>query len=725
LSVAAGIAGSILVARESFALGAALLALSVLALRWPWSIWTAEPADDLRPRARRLGLLAVCAVAVFFRVYRLNPPGLWGDDAINGLLAFDILDGRIRSPLQIISHAHSNFHALSNYLIAAAFWAFGPGLTPLRLPSIVCSVLCVPLLYATAAPLFGARVGLLAALFFATSPPQLAHSKQLIQLVLGELLQLAGLCLLVRGVVSGRRWQVAAAGLPLALCCYTYHAARLAPLVAVVYGVALLRASASRVRSEESGVRSRTRSTAGQLLTPHSSPLTRGAATRNLTWALVVFALALSPAIIGYIRDPSALFGRVEATSLWPVIRERGSLAPLWDSVWRTLLMFHYQQGPEYHWFGLGFDPAFNAVVGFLLVHGLVQGLLHWREPRHLLLLAWVGIGLVPGLLSAGAPRLYRALLATPPLYVWAALPLGQLWTASGRAAAYRLRRGLTLALVTAVVLIDFNYYFYRVYTHPVFNWFQGARIVEMARTLRGYGPGWTGYLLADNYSAHHETFTFLSRCWGLTLRDVASLTEVLPLGELPENGALFIMSEANLGAAPAIAERYPGGTLSRRSEPVLRSWWLHDRLPLAPWDEPPRLTAGFYPVPRAVAERPTDRPRGLLANYQGAVAVRRAEPYPFYYFFPPTFPQPFTAHWSGRITVPEPGGYEITVEANGRALVWIDGRRLRSGARVASGTHDFAVEIRDVPARARLQISWEGRSRPRELVPPAAWSPP
>jgi hypothetical protein len=444
-----------------------------------------------------------------------------------------------------------------------------------------------------------------------------------------------------------------------------------------------------------------------------------------LGWALIVFALALSPAIAGYVRDPSALFGRVEATSLWPVIRERGSLAPLWDAVWRTLLMFHYQQGPEYHWFGLGFDPAFNALVGFLLVHGLVQSLRRWREPRHLLLLAWVAIGLLPGLLSAGAPRLYRALLATPPLYVWAALPLGQLWSASGAVAAYRLRRGLTVALVAAVVLIDFNYYFYRLYTHPVFHWFQGARLVEMARTLHSYGPGWTGYLMADTYSAHHETFTFLSRCWGLDLRDVASLTEVLPLGGLPERGALFIMSEVNLAAAPAIADRYPGGTLSRRSEPVLRSWWLHDRLPLAPWTEPPRVTAGFYPVPRATAERPTDQPRGLLADYQGAVTVQRAEPYPFYYFFPPTFAQPFTVRWSGRLTVPDPGGYALSVEANGNWSLSIDRRSLRRGVKVGAGTHTVELTIRKVPARARLQIYWEGPNGSRELVPPSAWSPP
>jgi hypothetical protein len=291
-----------------------------------------------------------------------------------------------------------------------------------------------------------------------------------------------------------------------------------------------------------------------------------------------------------------------------------------------------------------------------------------------------------------------------------------------------RVLRGVATALVAAVVLIDFNDYFYRVYTHPVFQWFQGERLVEMARTLRGYGPGWTGYLMADTFDARHETFTFLSRCWGLTIRDVASLADVLPLAELPERGALFMMSEANLGAAPAIAARYPGGELSRRAEPTLQSWWLHERWPLAPWGDRPRTVTGFYPVPRAVAELPTEQPRGLLAEYEqdGHARLRRVEPYPFYFFFPPTFPHPFSVRWSGRLLVPAPGGYLLNVEANGRAwTMTIDGHSAASGAQLGVGAHDFALEIRNVPERARLQLFWALPGQDRALIPPEAWAPP
>jgi predicted membrane-bound mannosyltransferase len=243
LASVAGIAGSLAMLYGRFAAGAALFLASVVLMRWPVSIWDGAPAPELSPRVRRAALLAVCALAVFFRVYQLNQPGLWGDDALNGLLAYDILDGRIHSPFQIVRHSHSSFHALSNYPIAGAFWLFGADLTTLRLPGIVLSALCVPLLYATFAPLFGSTVALLASLFCASSPPQLIHAKELVQIVTGQFFQLAGLCLLVRGMTGGRNWLVATAGLPLALCIYTYHSARLAPIVAVVFVVVWLVAS--------------------------------------------------------------------------------------------------------------------------------------------------------------------------------------------------------------------------------------------------------------------------------------------------------------------------------------------------------------------------------------------------------------------------------------------------------------------------------------------------
>lgn len=704
LSAATGVAGAWLLANAHLA-GLALLAASVLLLRWPTSIWDLPAAPEPAPRTRAVLLLAIVAVAAFARLWRIDQPGLWGDDAINGLLAFDVLDGRIRSPFQLIAHAHSMFHALSNYLIAGAFLAFGADLWTLRLPGVLLGIAGAPLLYGIVAPLFGARAGLIAALFYAVSPPQLTHAKQLVQIIAGEAFLLAGLCLLVRGWAARRTGLIAAAGVPLAGCVYTYHAARLAPLVAAAFVLAALW---EEHRQRRGGTAPR-------------APARRALATVLLAATLL---LALAPALRGWLRDPGALTGRVNATSIWVAMSEQRSWAPLWDAAWRTLGMFHYQQGPEYHWFGLAFDPAVNVVVGGLVLHGLVASLLGWRQPRHILLLVWFAVGLLPGLLSSGAPRLYRSLLALPPVHVWAALPLAQLLVAAGRRPAPALR-ALALALVIAVPVLDLNYYFYRVYTHPLFHWFHGERMVEMARTLRAHGAGWTGYLLADNFDARHETLLFLSRAWNLRIENVASLADVLPVREPPPGGVLYMMSEAMLPAAAAIEHVYPDAELSLRYEPRLRSWPFDDWWPLATWGDRPRTVSGFVSVDAAALRTPhTEPPIGLIGTYQiGRQRVQRLEPYPLYALFPATFARPFSARFNGRLRVPA-DGYRLAVEANAGATLWLNGRRISPTEALPQGEHAFGLSLKTVPDRLRLRLNWTPPGRPPEPVPPVAFVP-
>ena len=702
LSAVAGIAGARLLALGE-PVGLAGLLVGVVLLRWPDSLWNAPEPPELAPRARRAWLLAITALAAAFRCWRLDQPGLWGDDAINGLLALDVLDGRIHSPFDMVSHAHSFFHALSSYLVAVAFRLFGVDLWTLRLPGVLMGIAGAPLLYGITAPLFGARAGLLAALVYASSPPQLTHAKQLVQIIAGQFFLLAGLCLLVRGWTASRRLAVIAAAVPLALTVYTYHASRIAPLVAVAY-----LAAAMWERRQATGA-------------PR-----RGVGGWTLLLLLLAFLGALTPAIVGWVRHPEALTGRVTATSIWVAMREAHSWRPLWEATWRTLGMFHYQQGPEYHWFGLGFDPAFNVVVGALLVHGLVVSLFGWRQSRHVLLLVWVAVGLAPGFLSSGAPRLYRSLLATPPLYVWAALPLAQL-VAVARVRALPALRATVVVLALAIPLIDSQYYFYRVYTHPIFHWFQGERLVEMARTLRGYGPGWTGYLMADNFDARHETFQFLSRAWDLRIETVTSLADVLPPRRRPAGGALYMMSEAMLPAADAIRVVYPAaGPLSLRQEPTLRSWALDAWWPLADWPEQPRTVAGFVAVDHQALAHPHRRPPiGLDAEYTvDGRTERRREPYPLYQFLAPTFSVPFRARFTGRLHVPEPGGYRLDVETNGTWTAWVDGRDVGPAAPLPAGWHPFALELRGVPPALRLRITWTPPRGRAVTVPPEAFAP-
>src|SRR5204863_423315 len=163
----------------------------------------------------------------------------------------------------------------------------------------------------------------------------------------------------------------------------------------------------------------------------------------------------------------------------------------------------------------------------------------------HLFLLAWFAIGLLPGFLSSEAPRVYRILLATPPVFLWAALPLERLWSwARSPAAEVRLGGRITAGALVGLILLlqplfDFDYYFHRVYSHREYNNTQGTRIVEMARLLRERGPGFTGYLIDEGFGARHDSVAFLARVWSLNIRETASLSELVPL-RAEENAVLL-----------------------------------------------------------------------------------------------------------------------------------------------------------------------------------------
>jgi hypothetical protein len=696
-------------ARGRFLVGALLLAGSAAGLRWLASLWRADDPPELSPPTRLIALAAVVAVGAFFRFYRMVPPGIWGDDAINGLLAFDVLDGKITSPFQLVQHSKNRLHALTTFAIAASFWAFGPSLETLRLSGVILSWLCVPLLYGTFAPLFGARAALCAALFFATSAVQISHGKIFLQVVTGEFLHLLALCLLVRGCTGPRRWLIVLSGIPLALSLCTYHPYKLGPLIAAVLVAAVLsRGGAALGGSQPASPR------------PAALP-------GRLGWwiaaGVVVFLASAVPGLLAYVGDPNALTGRLQNTSSLGVARAAGSLWPLWDSLWRTLLIFHYEQGPRNtHWLGIATDPALDFIVAFLACHGFLQSLLRWREPRHLLLLLWFAVGLLPGILSSEAPRVYRVLLATPPVYVWAALPVERL-LALAEVRRSRLAGALAGLVLVAVPLVDFDYYFHGVYTHPGYHSTQASRMVDMARALRDRGPGWTGYLLAANYDANHETFRFLARLWNLQMRDVVSLSDVMPLRH--DGNALLLFDPATMPLVPAVQAFYPGATPSVQLRPRRRKPWLEALLAGADTGAP-EPQAAFLPLSQTALGSGNGVTAFLLAADGTPIATQI---WPSLSFREPPRADPTQAPAARAVLAaafyaPLDGTYTFALDGAPAASVWLDQRLILSSDRrqatveLEQGLHGIRAAI-DVAAGSTFDVRWQLPDEPPADIPP------
>jgi hypothetical protein len=334
----------------------------------------------------------------------------------------------------------------------------------------------------------------------------------------------------------------------------------------------------------------------------------------------------------------------------------------------------------------------------------------------------------VPGMLSTEAPRGYRVLLAAPALYVLAAWTLVRIDDFARRLAALPERmvlRSAALGLLAAVPILDFDLYFFHTYTSPLYHYFQGERIAEMARTLRRQGPGWTGYVLSDSFDANHECLRFLARCWGLQLRNLASLSDALPVRGV-DRGALFMMTRGTLPAAEAMSAWYPEGRLETRYEPVPRDSPLDDWLGRP--REAPAPSNAFFAVSRAMA----DAKRGARAQFRssrssdGATIASRIDPVPRL-AGSADLPEPAdairSARWTAVVVADTEGPHRFVLWDNLETHLRIDGVELAAsrpgGAFVdlAAGAHLLELDA-EVGANPRMSVRWQPPGRGNVPLP-------
>jgi 4-amino-4-deoxy-L-arabinose transferase-like glycosyltransferase len=128
-----------------------------------------------RDRLHRIApILLILVIAAFFRLWRIGstPPGLFGDEAVNGLDALDVLAGRG----QVFFPANYGREGLHMFIIAAFFRLLDVTPLAIRLPSVLAGILTALATYWLGRELFTfadenlkPTVPLLAALWLATA----------------------------------------------------------------------------------------------------------------------------------------------------------------------------------------------------------------------------------------------------------------------------------------------------------------------------------------------------------------------------------------------------------------------------------------------------------------------------------------------------------------------------------------------------------------------------
>jgi hypothetical protein len=493
---------------------------------------TLRLAQFLKRHQDALALLLILAVSAAFRLWQLAnvPPGLFGDEAVNGLDALDALAGRA----QVFYPANYGREGLAVLLFAGGIQVWGPTALALRLPAALAGIATALATYWLGRELLAgtryrsALVPLLAALLLSTSFWHVYTSRYAERLVFTPLMAALAFAALWRAANATKKvgarpawpWFLLA-GLFLGLSAHFYSISRLLPVFLGVYllaqvGYLSLAARTQRPDGADDPGRS--------LLSTAFWPL---AAMYGV--ALLVFA----PLGLYFLRHPGSFTQRAQVVSAFnPDLHSGSPLAVITQAGVANLRQFFVpgagDMAPFFNLPGRAvFDPltAVLALAGLLLCLLLVLAGLRRARPganadqgaRLLFLLLWFLVMLLPALLAVDRfPALPRVLGVIPGMYFFPALALAELamrgrrWSLSGKPAG-KVAPWLAAGCIVLALLVHggltWRDYFQRWATAAdTFEAFEGD--VAAAATWIAAHPGEQVFLSADIY--RHPSFVFL-----------------------------------------------------------------------------------------------------------------------------------------------------------------------------------------------------------------------
>jgi len=430
------------------------------------------------------GLLLAVALGAALRLAALDrlPPGLYHDEAFNGLDALRVLEG----DRPIYFPANNGREPLYIYLVAGAIAWLGRTPGAVRLPAAIAGTLTIAAAYGLARALYNRRVAFFTAMITATTLWPVALSRQGFRAALLPLLIALCLWQAARAWRGQRLRDWALAGGLYGLSFYTYLAARLTPLVLLLFGLYL--AWAGRLRR-----------------------LWPGALVAGLTAALVALPLALYA-----LNHADIFFTRTMQVSLFTPAIHGGDLpGALMRQVGRALGMFTLHGADEVRHNVPGrpvFDPAMSVafLLGVWLAFSRAIGGQDGRfapdggrrtGDGEAFALIWVLGMLAPTILSEGAPDFLRAAGVMPTVFILPALGLEAMWTL----VTPRLGRPLASALLAALLLLSTGLtlrdYFGPSYaaSTALYDAFDGPATDLVLRINRFLGAGWQGGLRVEN----------------------------------------------------------------------------------------------------------------------------------------------------------------------------------------------------------------------------------
>jgi 4-amino-4-deoxy-L-arabinose transferase-like glycosyltransferase len=341
-------------------------------------------------------LLLALLVAALLRFWQLDqaPPGLYRDEAFNGLDALKVLKGS--HPL--FFPANNGREPLYIYLTAVAVALWGQTIFAVRAAAALVGTLTTLSIYLLGKTWFGWRTAVLAAWVWAVTLWPVHLSRVGLRTILIVPVLALTFWLATEAYRRQKSWLWAIAGLVYGLGFYTYLAFRFTPVLLFLILLYLL----------WSGRRDR--------LWP------------GLLWFAAAALIMILPMIVLIFNQPDLFFGRSGQVSiLHPDVYKDSVLKTLANNIWASLGMFLWRGDSILRHNPAG-RPVFDLLLAVPFVIGFLYCLRNWRKPQAMSVLLWLFVMLGPTVLAADAPHFLRASAILPAAVLLPAIGLTWIW---------------------------------------------------------------------------------------------------------------------------------------------------------------------------------------------------------------------------------------------------------------------------------------------------------
>ena len=418
-------------------------------------------------------MLAIILLAAALRFPALGqaPPGLYQDEAWNGLDALQVLQGE--RPLYFA--ANNGREPLFIYLVALAVAALGPSPAAIRLVAAVLGTLTILATYILGRTWFNQRVGWLAAAILAITFWHVHLSRIGFRAVALPLFTALALAAAWRGLMEDKALRPPSSvlrpilgGALYGLSFYTYLAARFTPLALAGFGLYLVWRQAGNIR------------------------------LRALVWFIAAALAVMAPLAIYAVQHPEIVFARANEVLITNPEINKGDL---WGTLGRHLLAvlgMSTFRGDTIWRHNLAGRPVFDPLLALAFAAGVILCLARFRrQPTAAFTLIWTGVMLLPTLLAEDAPHFLRAVGVLPVAVLFPALGLDAAWAWLGRHSPAWVGAVLATLVLSASLGLTVHDYFGDYVHNPVTGYyFQSAAAALAAEVNRTIGAGWDGQAL-------------------------------------------------------------------------------------------------------------------------------------------------------------------------------------------------------------------------------------